>query len=115
MYGLTEIARPDRLMTSRRKLVLGYLALVSIVFLAGYVILGIREMGLYLFLIAVNLPSSLAVVPQMESLSQSLGWILGHPVHILATQLACMAANGVLLAAIVAITSKIVAVFTGRP
>jgi type II secretory pathway component PulF len=98
-------------MTWRRKLVLGYLALVSIVFLAGYVILSIREMGLYLFLIAVNLPSSLAVVPQMAALSQSLGWILGSPAHILATQLACMAVNGVLLAAIVAIASKIVAVF----
>ena len=101
-------------MPSRKKLVLGYLALVSIVFLAGYVILGIREMGLYVLLFAVNLPSSLAVVPQMESLSQSLGWILGHPVHILATQLACMALNALLLAAIVAIASKIVAVFTGK-
>jgi hypothetical protein len=102
-------------MPSRRKPVLGYLALVSIVFLAGYVILGIREMGLYLFLIAVNLPSSLAVVPQMESLSKSLGWILGHPVHILATQLARMAVNGALLAAIVVIASKIVAALKGRP
>ena len=97
------------------KLVFGYLALVSIVFLAGYVILGAREMGLYLFLIVANLPSSLAVVPQMESLSESLGWMLGHPVHILATQLACMAVNGALLATIVAITSKVVGVFTRRP
>ena len=78
---------------------------MSIVFLAGYVILGILEMGLYLFLIAVNLPSSLTVVPQMESLSESLGWMPGHPVGILASQLACMAVNGALLAAIVAITS----------
>src|SRR5215475_4813679 len=93
-----------------RKLVLGYLALVSISFLTGYVILGIREMGLYLFLLAVNFPSSLAVVPQMDSLSQSLGWILGHPVHILATQIACMLVNGLLLADIIAIASKIVAV-----
>jgi len=101
-------------MSSRRKLVLGYLALVGLVFLAGYVILGIREMGLYLFLVAVNLSSSLAVVPQMESLSKCLGVILGHPIHILATQLACMVVNGALVAAILPIVSKIVAVFTGR-
>ena len=93
-------------MPSRKKLVLGYLALVSIVFLAAYAILGIREMGLYVFFIAVNLPSSLAVVPQMESLSQSLGWILGHPVHILATQLAGVALNAVLLAVIVAMAAS---------
>jgi len=99
----------------RRKLVLGYPAIVSIIFLAGYIVLGTREMGLYLFLIAVNLPSSLAVVPQMESLSESFGWVLGQPVHILATQLAYMAVNGALLAAIVAIASKIVAVFTEGP
>src|SRR5712692_5272994 len=86
-------------MPLRRKLVFGYLAIVSTIFLGGYVVLGIREMGLYLFLIAVNLPSSLVVVPQMESLSESLGWVLGRPAHILATQLACMAVNGALLAA----------------
>jgi hypothetical protein len=88
---------------------------VSVVFLVGYVILGTREMGLYLFLIVLNFPSSLAVVPQMESLSESLGWMLGHPIHILATQLACMAVNGALLATMVAFTSKVVGIFTRSP
>jgi len=95
--------------------VVGYLAIVSVIFLTGYVVLGIREMGLYVFLVAANLPSSLVVVPQMELLSESFGWALGQPVHILATQLACMAVNGALVAAVVAIVPKIVAVFTVRP
>src|SRR2546427_179427 len=73
-------------MPLRRKLVFGYLAIVSTIFLMGYVVLGFREMGLYLFLIALDLPSSLVVVPQMESLSESLGWVLGRPSHILPTQ-----------------------------
>ncbi len=90
-----------------RKIVFGYLAIVSIIFLAGYVVFGIREMGLYLFLIFINLPISLVVVPQMESLSESLGWILGRPAHILATQLVCMAVNSALLTAIVAIAFKL--------
>ncbi len=94
-------------------MVFGYLAVVSLIFLTGYVVLGIREMGLYLFLIAVNLPSSLAVVPQMESLSQSFGWVLGQPAHILATQLVCMAVNGALVAAIVAISSILWRSFRG--
>ena len=94
-------------MPLRRKVVLGYLAIVSIVFLAGYVALGIRDMGLYLLLMAINLPSSLVVVPEMESLSERFGWALGRPAHIVATQLACMAVNGALLAAIVAIASKL--------
>ena len=94
-------------MPLRKKLVFGYLAIVSTIFLMGYVVLGFREMGLYLFLIALDLPSSLVVVPQMESLSESLGWVLGRPSHILATQLACMAVNGALLAVIAAIASKL--------
>jgi len=96
-----------------KKIVITYLALVSIVFLAGYVVSGIREMGLYLFLIFLNLPGSLAVVPQMESLSESFGWILGRPAHILSTQLLCMAVNGALLAAIMAIASKLWRAYRG--
>ena len=94
-------------MSRQRKLVFGYLAIVAVVFLVGYVVLGIREMGLYLFLTAVNLPSSMAVVPQMESVSKSIGWNLGQPAHVLATQLACMFVNGALLTATLAIASKL--------
>ena len=96
-----------------KKIVFGYLSLVGIVFLAGYIIFNIREMGLYLFLIFINLPGSLAIVPMMESLSESFSWILGQPAHILATQLVCMAVNGALLAAIVAIASKLWRAFRG--
>src|SRR5713101_2982022 len=98
----------------RRKLVLGYLAIVSVVFLAGYIVLGVREMDLYLLLMAVNLPSSVVVVPEMESLSESFGWVLGQPAHILATQLVCMSVNGAALAAIVAIASKLWRSLRGR-
>ena len=101
-------------MTLIKKIVFGYLLVASIVFLAGYVIFGIREMGLYLFLVFMNLPGSLVVVPAMETLSGSFGWILGGTAHILTTQLVCMVVNGALLIAIVAIASKLWRTFRER-
>ena len=88
-----------------RKTVFAYLAVICLVFFVGYVLAGMREMGLYLFLIFVNLPGSLAVVPAMESLSEGLGWDLGHPAHVLTTQLLCMAVNGAFLAAVLVVAS----------
>ncbi len=96
-----------------KKIVLGYLLIASVVFFAGYVVLGIREMGLYLFLVFMNLPGSLIVEPAMERLSESLGWILGGPVHILTPQLVCMVTNGALLITTVALTSKLRQSFRG--
>ncbi len=100
-------------MSSIKKIVFGYLLVVSIIFLAGYVLFDVREMGLYLFLIFLNLPGSLAVVPQMETLSESFGWILGGPAHILTTQLVCMVVNGTLLIASAATASKLWRAFQG--
>ncbi len=97
-----------------KKIVAGYLVMVTITFLLGYVVSGIREMGLYLFMLFINLPSSLVVDPQMERLSEWLGLILGQPTHILATQLVCMAVNGALLTAIMVVASKLWRAYRGR-
>ena len=96
------------------RLVLGYLAVVGMAFLAGYAVLDIRELGLYLFLMVLNLPGSVAVVPQMESFSQSVGWTLGDPLHIWATQLACMAVNGALFAFLLSVVFRLWGFFRRR-
>jgi hypothetical protein len=93
-------------MTPGHKIVVGYLVAVSVAFFAGYLLLGIRELGLYLLLMAINLPASFVIVPGIEKVSLSMGWVLGAPVHVYSTQLSCMAANGVFLIALAKILRK---------
>ena len=100
-------------MTRDHKVVVGYLAVVAAAFLVGYVFLGIRELGLYLFLTAINLPSSLVMVPLMEGASLAVGLVLGKPMHVWATQIACMTTNGVFLLALVAIVRKLRSTHSG--
>ena len=94
-------------MTRGRKIVFGYLITMGAVFLASYLLFGIRESRLYLLLMAINLPASLVIVPGMEEVSLALGWILGGPPHVWATQLACMTLNGSLLAGMVKIARRL--------
>lgn len=90
-----------------RKIVVGYLVAVGVAFFAGYFLFGIRELGLYVLLMAINLPASFVIVPGMENVSLALGWVLGAPVHVYATQIFCMAANGALLTALVRLVQQL--------
>ncbi len=89
------------------KIVLGYLAAVGVAFFTGYLFIGIRELGLYLLLMVINLPASFVIVPGMEKASQSLDWVLGAPTHVYSTQLSCMIVNGAFLLALMKIVQKI--------
>lgn len=94
-------------MTLGRKIVVAYLALVTIAFIVGYLILGIREHGLWLLLMAINLPASIAIEPEMETMSLAFNWDLGSPIHVLTTQLTYMVVNGAFLFAFVFIVGKL--------
>jgi len=61
-----------------------------------YFIAGVREMGLYVGLMAVAFPSSAVVVPASEKAADALGWPLGGPAHVIATQIVCTVANAFL-------------------
>lgn len=93
-------------MTPGHKIIIGYLVAMGVVFFSGYFLLGIRELGLYLLLMAINLPASFVIVPGMEKVSLSMGWVLGAPVHVYSTQLSCMAVNGVFLIVLIKILRK---------
>ena len=75
------------------KWALAYIALVVLAFLAVYLALGVREMGLYLSLMVLNLPASVFVLPLVERLALALGWTLGAAPHVWATQVAAMLTN----------------------
>ena len=83
-----------------------YLAVVAAVFLIAYLLLGVREMGIYVVLMLLNLPASIAVVPNVETFAQTQGWELGRPLHIWTTQLSCMAVNAVLVGALAAVVIR---------
>jgi hypothetical protein len=89
------------------RIVAWYLAIITITFVVAYLLIGVREMALYLTLTLVNLPASLIVVPYIESFARGAGWTLGSPVHVWITQLVCMAINGLFIGAgaIVVVTS----------
>ena|SRR5688500_6932982 len=91
-----------------------YLAIVAAIFLTAYMLLGVREMGMYVVLMLLNLPASVAVVPYIESFSQTPGWELGRPLHVWTTQLACMAVNGVLVGALAAVVIRAWRAFRGQ-
>lgn len=67
-----------------------YLAVVASVFGGFYVGLGLRELGLAIFLVVLNLPASAVIVPMMERVGPSAG----SPTHVLSTQAVVMAVNG---------------------
>jgi len=73
-----------------------YLAIATLLFIWMYFIAGVREMGLYVGLMAVAFPSSAVVVPASEKAADALGWPLGGPAHVIATQIVCTVANAFL-------------------
>jgi hypothetical protein len=91
-----------------------YLAIVAITFVVAYVVMGVREMALYLTLTVLNLPASLVVVPYMESFAQGTGWTLGSPVHVWLTQLICMAVNALFIGAVAVIAVSSWRSYRGR-
>lgn len=88
------------------KILFGYLIIVGALFLGCYLLLGIRESRLYLLLMALNLPDSLVVVPGMEEVAMSLGWVIGGPTHVWVTQMTCMVVNGLFFFSMIKIAEK---------
>lgn len=93
-------------MKGSRRIVFGYLIVTAVLFLLSYLFFSIRESRLYLFLMALNLPGSLVVVPGIEELALAVGWVIGGTLHVWITQLACMAVNGSFLAGMIRIARK---------
>ena len=75
-----------------------YAATAVVVFGVGYFGLGIREMGLYLFLLAVGFPASCAVVPLSEMVAPFFNSALGSGLHVWATLFASIVSNLALFA-----------------
>ena len=71
-------------MISRRALQIacGYVVVDLAVFAIVYLVLEIREMGLYLFLVAVGSPASWLVVPASTPFAERMGWSLGSGEHV---------------------------------
>ena len=80
-----------------KRLVGTYAVSVLAIFVFGYVVLGIRELGLYFFLLILNLPISVALLPVSEHVSATLGIGAGSTVHVLGVQVVSLAFNAVLL------------------
>jgi hypothetical protein len=74
-----------------RRAVLVYAACNLVFFLFGVYALRIREIGLYLYVLAVGVPASLFVVPASEYIAPALGWSAGSMPHVwFANLLACL-------------------------
>ena len=93
-------------MRAEVRAVIGYLAIVAVVFITAYVVLGVREMGLYVLVMLLNLPASVAVVPYMESFWLAREWSLGSALYAWTTQLACMTVNAVLVGALAFVVTR---------
>lgn len=74
-----------------------YLAATGTLFVVAYAFLGVRELGLYLLLGALDFPASLVTLPFSERMAGLLGADVGAPAHIIGLQLVSMALNGLLL------------------
>ena len=83
-----------------------YAAIVAVIFITTYMVLGVREMGVHVVLMMLNLPASVAVVPYIESFAQAQEWELGGPLHVWTTQLACIGINAVLVGALTAVVIR---------
>ena len=71
-------------------------------------------MGIYVVLMLLNLPASVAVMPYMESFAQSQGWELGGPLHVWTAQLACLAVNAIFVGALTAVVIRTWRLFRGE-
>lgn len=80
-------------MKPERRWALIYLALVALVFLGFYVGLEVRELGLAILMVVLNLPASALIVPMMVNVGPSAG----SPTNVWSTQAVVMASNGVLV------------------
>lgn len=73
-------------------------AITSIlVFIAGYYLLQIREMGLYLFMLFINLPATVVTIGMSEEIASRIGESLGSQSHILILEVISLTANILLL------------------
>jgi hypothetical protein len=77
---------------------IAYAASVFALFVWIYVVRGVREMGLYLALLWLNLPASLLVVPWGEKLALASCYPAGGPWHVWGTQAAAVVANTAMIA-----------------
>jgi len=75
----------------------GYALIALTAFLIGYLVLGIRELGLYIWMLVANLPLSLITLPLSERMAGSLGWALGGAAHVWITEMFTLTANSSLI------------------
>ena len=87
-------------MSTRRPLIT-YAAVNLAAFVAGVYGMRIREMSLYLYIMVIGFPASLAVVPASEAIVPRFGWSLGTMPHVWTANLAAVAVNCALIAAFV--------------
>jgi hypothetical protein len=85
---------------SPRYIAVGYALTDLVTFAIGYYALRIREMGLYVFLLAVGLPASCGVVPLSESVAPRFGWSLGSAPHVWACAVTSVTLNLVIVGVI---------------
>ncbi len=74
-----------------------YAVAITVAFSVAYVLLRVRELGLALLLVGLNLPASAVVVPWMGRFCAEAGMAVGAPPHVVATQLAATMVNTVLV------------------
>jgi len=91
--------RPDAASLMRDKRIIIYVLANVAVFALGYYVANIREMGLYLFTLAVGAPASLGIVPLSETIAPRLGWSLGGAPHAWACDLTSAGVNAAIYAA----------------
>ena len=76
-----------------RKWLIGYSVVVLLVFVAGYHVLGVRELGLYFFMWFLNLPASLVTFDASRWLATLFGWHAGDLEHVWTLELMSIALN----------------------
>lgn len=77
-----------------------YLITSILIFIAGYYLLQIREMGLYLFMLFINLPATVVTIGMSEEIASRIGESLGSQRHILILEVISLTANILLLTVI---------------
>jgi hypothetical protein len=88
-----------------RGITITYIFADLLLFAFGYHVLRIRELGLYLFVVAIGLPASFAVVPASESVAPFFGWSLGSAAHVWSCAFLSIAVNIAIAAGIGAVVS----------
>lgn len=87
-------------MSTASRAAIGYAGVAILAFVWLYVVTGVREMGLHLAMMALNLPSSVVLVPTVESLSLASGLTLGAAPHVILTELLCVTVNSLVVWAV---------------